>query len=73
MNKVDLVNALHSVLGGTRVSAENAMEALIDTITGSLKKSEQLAQLGIHAQERRSKSQLCAFLNSDPQRRLRML
>ena len=56
MNKVDLVNALHSVLGGTRVSAENAMEALIDTITGSLKKGEEvsIAGLGIFSVKERA-------------------
>lgn len=56
MNKVDLVNALHSVLGGTRVSAESAMETLIDTIVGSLKKGEEvsIAGLGIFSVKERA-------------------
>ena len=56
MNKADLVNALHNILGGTRVSAESAMETLIDTITGTLKKGEEvsIAGLGIFSVKERA-------------------
>ena len=56
MNKADLVNALHNILCGTRVSAESAMETLIDTITGTLKKGEEvsIAGLGIFSVKERA-------------------
>ena len=55
MNKQALVDALHAVLGGTRVSAEQAMDTLIDTITGALKKGDEvsIAGLGIFSVKQR--------------------
>ena len=56
MNKADLVNVLHNTLGGTRVSAESAMEAVIDAITGALKGGDEvsIAGLGIFSVKQRA-------------------
>ena len=47
MNKVDLIDAIHSVIGGTKTSAEQAMEKVIDSIIGSLKKGEDVSISGL--------------------------
>ena len=46
MNKANLVDELHKTLGGTRVAAEQAMEALLDSIIGALKKGEEVSIAG---------------------------
>ncbi|HEY4504345.1 MAG TPA: HU family DNA-binding protein [Candidatus Paceibacterota bacterium] len=55
MNKADLVDELHKTLGGTRVAAEQGMEALLSAIVGSLKKGEEvsIAGLGIFSVKQR--------------------
>jgi len=40
MNKAELAEAVSAVLGGTKASAEQAVETMIETITKSLKKGE---------------------------------
>ena len=40
MNKQSIVEAVHEKLGGTKVAAEQAVETMIETITGALKKGE---------------------------------
>jgi DNA-binding protein HU-beta len=55
MNKADLVDELHKTLGGTRVAAEQGMEALLAAITGALKKGDEvsIAGLGIFSVKQR--------------------
>ncbi len=47
MNKQSLVDAVHGVIGGTKVSAEAAVDMLIDTIVGSLKKGDEVSIAGL--------------------------
>lgn len=56
MNKADLINKVHEVLGSTRADAERAVEAMIDGIVDSLKGGEEvsLAGLGIFATKMRN-------------------
>lgn len=55
MNKSSIVDAVHGVLGGTKVQAEQAVETMIDTIVGALKKGDEvsIAGLGIFAVKQR--------------------
>ena len=55
MNKADLVNELHSTIGGTRVAAEQAMESIISAITNALKQGGEvsIAGLGIFSVKQR--------------------
>lgn len=46
-NKVDIVNAVHQVLGGTKVSAEGAVDTVIDTIVNSLKRGDEVSIAGL--------------------------
>lgn len=46
-NKVDLVEAVQGVLGGTKADAERAVETVIDTITKFLKKGEEVSVAGL--------------------------
>ncbi len=46
-NKVDIVNAVHQMLGGTKVSAEGAVDTMIDTIVNSLKRGEEVSIAGL--------------------------
>jgi DNA-binding protein HU-beta len=46
-NKVDLVDAVQGVLGGTKADAERAVETIIDTITKFLKKGEEVSVAGL--------------------------
>lgn len=56
MNKMGIVDAVHSVLGGTKVQAEQAVEAMLNAIVGSLKKGEEvsIAGLGIFSVKQRA-------------------
>jgi len=47
MNKVDLVGVVHEKLGGTKVAAEEAVGALFDAITASLKRGEEVSIAGL--------------------------
>ena len=47
MNKVVLVDMVHATLGGTKVSAEQAVDTLIDGIVSSLKKGEEVSIAGL--------------------------
>ena len=55
MNKASIVDAVHEKLGGTKVQAEQAVETMIDTIVGGLKKGEEvsIAGLGIFSVKQR--------------------
>lgn len=59
MNKADLANVVHEVVGGTKTSAENAVEKIIDSIVTSLKKGEEvsIAGLGIFSAKQRAARQ----------------
>jgi DNA-binding protein HU-beta len=59
MNKAALVEAVHGVIGGTKVQAEQAVDTLISSIVGSLKKGEEvsIAGLGIFSVKMRAARQ----------------
>lgn len=46
MNKANLVETIHGVLGGTKVQAEQVVDTLFDTITASLKKGDEVSVAG---------------------------
>jgi nucleoid DNA-binding protein len=56
MNKADLIDKVHEVVGGTRADAERAVETLIDAIGGALKKGKEvsIAGLGIFSTKTRN-------------------
>lgn len=56
MNKLDLVNAIHGHLQGTKVQAEQVVDLIIDSITNTLKKGEEvsIAGLGIFSAKQRA-------------------
>jgi DNA-binding protein HU-beta len=47
MNKQDIAEKVHGVLGGTKADAERAVEAMIDAIVSSLKKSDDVSIAGL--------------------------
>lgn len=47
MNKQDLADKVHSVLGTTKADAERAVEAIIDSIVSTLKKNEEVSIAGL--------------------------
>lgn len=47
MNKVALVEAVHAVLGSTKVQAEQAVDAVIESIVNTLKKGEEVSIAGL--------------------------
>jgi len=55
MNKADIVDKVHGVLGSTKADAERAVETIIDSIVKSLKSGEEvsIAGLGIFATKAR--------------------
>ena len=56
MNKVDLIGVVDEKLGGTKVAAEEAVNALFDALVGSLKRGEEvsIAGLGIFSVKQRA-------------------
>jgi DNA-binding protein HU-beta len=56
MNKADIINKVHETLGGTKADAERAVETMIDSITESLKKGNEvsIAGLGIFSAKTRN-------------------
>jgi DNA-binding protein HU-beta len=56
MNKAAIVDAVHAVLGGTKVQAEQAVETMLNSIIESLKKGEEvsIAGLGIFSVKQRA-------------------
>ncbi len=56
MNKQDIVEAVHAKLGGTKVSAEEAVETMLNSIVGGLKKGDEvsIAGLGIFSVKHRA-------------------
>lgn len=55
MNKADIIAKVHEVLGGTKADAERAVECMIDSVTMSLKRGDEvsIAGLGIFATKMR--------------------
>jgi DNA-binding protein HU-beta len=47
MNKQDIAEKVHSVLGTTKADAERAVEAMIDTIVSSLKRGDEVSVAGL--------------------------
>ncbi len=49
MNKADIINKVHDVLGGTKAEAERAVDTVFDSITAAMKDGVQVsvAQFGI--------------------------
>jgi DNA-binding protein HU-beta len=56
MNKQGIVEAVHALLGTTKVQAEQVVDGIIDTIIASLKKGEEvsIAGLGIFSVKQRA-------------------
>lgn len=56
MNKQAIAEAVHEKLGGTKVSAEQAVETMIESIVGTLSKGEEvsIAGLGIFSVKQRA-------------------
>ncbi len=59
MNKAGLAEVIHGVVGGTKVDSERAMEAIIEAITETLKKGEEvsISGLGIFSVKQRAARQ----------------
>ena len=55
MNKADIVDKVHGVLGTTKADAERAVECMIDCVVSSLKSGDEvsIAGLGIFATKAR--------------------
>ena len=56
MNKANIADAVHGVLGGTKVLAEQAVETMISSIVDALKKGDEvsIAGLGIFSVKQRA-------------------
>lgn len=59
MNKASIVDAVHGVLGGTKVQAEQTVDVVINSIVDTLKKGEEvsIAGLGIFSTKLRAARQ----------------
>ena len=47
MNKADIVDKVHGVLGGTKAEAERAVETMIDSVVASLKGGDEVSIAGL--------------------------
>ncbi|MES2471006.1 MAG: HU family DNA-binding protein [Patescibacteria group bacterium] len=47
MNKQAIIDAVHQVLGGTKVQAEQAVETVVNSIVNTMKKGEEVSIAGI--------------------------
>lgn len=47
MNKQDIAEKVHGVLGGTKADAERAVETMVETIVGALTKNEEVSIAGL--------------------------
>lgn len=59
MNKQGIVEAVHGKLGGTKVQAEEAVDTIIESIVGTLKRGDEvsIAGLGIFSTKTRASRQ----------------
>ena len=56
MNKAAIVDEVHAVLGGTKVQAEQAVDAVVNSVINTLKKGDEvsIAGLGIFSVKQRA-------------------
>lgn len=56
MNKNGIIDVVHGVVGGTKVTSEKAVDAIIEAITNCLKRGEEvsIAGLGIFVAKKRA-------------------
>jgi DNA-binding protein HU-beta len=47
MNKQDIAEKVHGVLGGTKADAERAVETMVETIVSALKRNEDVSIAGL--------------------------
>jgi DNA-binding protein HU-beta len=47
MNKADIISKVHEVLGTTKADAERAVECMIDSISASLKRGDEVSIAGL--------------------------
>ncbi|MDE2079357.1 MAG: HU family DNA-binding protein [Patescibacteria group bacterium] len=47
MNKADITDKVHGMLGGTKVQAEQVVEGIIDAIIGALKSGDEVSIAGL--------------------------
>ncbi len=47
MNKSDLADKVHAVVGGTKTQADKVVETLIETIVATLKKGDEVSITGL--------------------------
>lgn len=47
MNKADLIDRVHEVVGGTKADAERAVECVVDTVTNALKQGQDVSIAGL--------------------------
>ncbi|HFC10601.1 hypothetical protein MNBD_CPR01-254 [hydrothermal vent metagenome] len=47
MNKADIIEKVHEVLGSTKADADRAVESVITSITNSLKEGEEVSIAGL--------------------------
>jgi DNA-binding protein HU-beta len=47
MNKADLAQKVHAMLGGTKTQAEAVVEGIIDAVTGALKSGDEVSIAGL--------------------------
>ena len=47
MNKADLAQKIHDIIGGTKTQSEQVMETLVETIVGELKNGEEVSIAGL--------------------------
>ncbi len=47
MNKQDIIEKVHGVLGSTKADAERAVETMIDSITAGLKSGDEVSIAGL--------------------------
>ena len=47
MNKVDIANAVHEKIGGTKVQSEEVVDTIIDSIVSTLKKGSEVSIAGL--------------------------
>lgn len=59
MNKVDIANAVHAKIGGTKVQAEEVVDVVIHSVVSTLKKGGEvsIAGLGIFSTKTRAARQ----------------
>ena len=47
MNKAGIVDAVHAILGGTKVQAEQAVDTVFDSIVNTMKRGEEVSVAGL--------------------------